>query len=99
MKVSSFLIKLIILLSSILMFSGCVSSLLHAVGEEMKPYEGACYVWNDAVCVWWNKSDSFHKGISQFYIKMSYPFWVVDCPCEAIVDTICLPFDIWNVKP
>ena len=99
MKVSSSLIKLIILLSSILMFSGCVSGLLHVVGEELKPYEATSHVWNDAVCVWWNKSDSFHKGISNFYIKMSYPFWVVDFPCEAVVDTIFLPFDIWNTIP
>ena len=98
MKVSSLLIKLIIL-SSILMFSGCVSSLIHAGGEAMKPYKATGYVWNEAVGVWWHKSDSLYKGISQFYIKMSYPFWVVDCPCEAVVDTIFLPFDIWNVKP
>ena len=65
----------------------------------MKPYEATGYVWNDAVCVWWHPSTSIHKGISQFYIKMSYPFWVVDFPCEAVVDTICLPFDIWNAIP
>lgn len=98
MKVSSFLIKLIILLPSILLFSGCVSSLIHAGGEEMKPYKATCYVWNDAVCVWWHKSDSLYKGITQFYIKMTYPFWVVDCPCEVVVDTIFLPFDIYNVN-
>lgn len=96
MKVSSFLIKLIIPLSSMLLFSGCVSSLLHVGGHEMMPYEATCYVWDEAVCVWWHKSDSLYKGISNFHIKMTYPFWVVDCPCEAVVDTICLPFDIWN---
>lgn len=97
MKVSSFLTKLLFL-SSLLLFSGCVSSLIHAGGEEMKPYKATVYVWNEAVCVWWHKSDSFHKGITQFYIKMTYPFWVVDCPCEVVVDTIFLPFDIYNVK-
>ena len=80
------------------MLGGCVSSLLHAGGEELNPYEATVYVWNEAVCVWWHKSDSFHKGIYQFYIKMTYPFWVVDCPCEAVVDTIFLPFDIYNVN-
>ena len=65
----------------------------------MKPYKATGYVWNEAVCVWWHKSDSLYKGITQFYIKMTYPFWVIDCPCEAVVDTIFLPFDICNTIP
>lgn len=97
MKVSSYPTKL--LMASSIFLTGCVSCFQRIDGEEMTPYKATSEVWNEAVCVWWHPSTSIHNGIAQFYIKMSYPFWVVDYPCEAVVDTICLPFDIWNVIP
>lgn len=40
-------------------------------------------------------SDPAGEGYLTAMLLLTYPFWLVDFPCEAVVDTVCLPYDLF----
>lgn len=86
--------KFLYSIAMVLMLSGCVSTMYRVGNEIEKPYQATRDVWSDCVCVWWKHPTMPGELMASAYIKLTYLFWVVDCPCEAVVDTVCLPYDL-----
>lgn len=90
--------KYLFLLAACYVFCGCVNLSAHIAGEKYKCYEGTTTVWTQGVCVWWQDPHGPDDTQAQAYIKLTYPMWLVDCPCELVLDTLTLPYDYFHSK-
>lgn len=56
------------------------------------PYYSTASVWEDCICAPWSgKSGS--DAIWSTIATLTWPLWIVDEACEAVLDTVFLPVD------
>ena len=58
------------------------------------PYYCTTSVWDDCVCAPFKLGDS-NDPIWTSFATLTWPFWLLDEPCEVVLDTVFLPFDIF----
>ena len=80
-------------ITTILLGTGCLSSVYHFNGENEYPYNATTDVWVNCLGVWGHEPKTDVENAMDAYTKMVYPFWIVDFPLEVVVDTAFLPFD------
>ena len=86
--------KILLIIFTVLL-SGCVNVFYHIGNEIDSVYQSTCTVWSEGVCIWWNKDVQARDPIGSAWIELTYPFWLVDFPCEFVMDTVTLPYDTY----
>ena len=80
-------------ITTVLLGTGCLSSVYHFNCENEYPYNATTDVWVNCLGVWWRAPKTDIENAMDAYTKMVYPFWIGDFPLEVVVDTAFLPFD------
>jgi len=88
--------KKIFCILALALLCGCVNLTYHIGNEVDGIYEPTKIVFNDGVCIWWNERMKSKYPVESTFIKFTWLFWVVDCPCECVFDTITLPYDYFK---
>lgn len=69
----------------------------HIPPEQVtKVYNPTCFVACNGVGVWWNDSYKSKYPIEAAWMELTWLVWIVDLPCEAVFDTITLPYDAYR---
>jgi len=79
--------------------TGCINTVKHIpLGQTVNVYRPTSFVACDAVGVWWNDSYCGMYPIEAAWMKLTWLVWVVDLPCEVVMDTIWFPYDFYCMK-
>lgn len=88
----------LVILCALAMLAGCCNYMTRTEGDT--PYACAPYpyycTWEDAKVLTY----PFHRpsgpegGIARAYATVLFPFFLVDLPCEAVLDTVFMPADL-----
>ena len=87
------LLAIALTITTILLGTGCLSSVYHFGVENEYPYNSTTDVWTNCLGVWGHVPKNEVENAMDAYTKMIYPFWVVDFPLEIALDTVLLPID------
>ena len=87
------LLAIALTITTVLLGTGCLSSVYHFNCENEYPYNATTDCWNYCVCVWDNNPKSDVEKAMDAYTKLVYPFWIVDFPLEVVIDTVAFPID------
>lgn len=90
------LIKKIFCLLLCFTLFGCINIIAHVdTGTEHKIYQATRYCTTHTIGAYWN--DKFHSRdpILWSYTVLTFPFWLVDYPCEIVFDTLTFPYDAY----
>lgn len=80
-------------ITTILLGTGCLSSVYHFGTENEYPYNATTDVWVNCLGVWGREPKSDVENAMDAYTKLVYPFWIVDFPLEVVIDTVAFPID------
>lgn len=89
--------KKLVIISLLLLSAGCVNIMYHVPPEQVtKVYHPTSFVACNGVGVWWNDSYKRKYPIEAAWMELTWFVWIVDLPCEAVFDTITLPYDAYR---
>lgn len=91
--------KIMILVLVMLVASGCINTLKHVpLGQTVNVYRPTTFVACNAVGVWWNDSYNARYPIEASWMKLTWFVWIVDLPCEVVMDTVWFPYDYYCMR-
>lgn len=87
------LLAIALTITTVLLGTGCLSSVYHFSGQNENPYNSTTDCWKHCICVWGREPKNDVENAMDAYTKLVYPFWIGDFPLEVVFDTLCLPID------
>lgn len=97
--------KALLLALTLSLLGGCMNICYLAQTREpcrdswpvYEPTRGCCQCIRAGALAWCGQQTSL-DGVGEAYTAIFLPFLVIDLPCEVVLDTVFLPWDIgWEI--
>ena len=84
-----------LLVSMLLLLSGCANIANRNDGRSLSPYQCTCEM-AASVAAPFRRATGPEGQIAKAYLTLLLPVSVVSLPLDAVLDTVFLPWDMWT---